>query len=333
MLIVGAFAFLLTLLEAQEGVGLVESAPVSFDWSALASLKTLQPEFVRGRLFVQHMDGPLNTTYSVYAQDGQLISRFKIDLPGVQQTIGGRITPLVNTDGYVAIAIAVQGSERVATLCFLDKSGKLLKVVKTSPFWPFLLTVADDGTIWAFGAAGSDENPNSDAPLVYQFSNAGDVLGSSVPRKLFGQDPPFELSADLGVAVIRSAGKRVVLYSPHTYQLLGLALDRSIIDSYTIKPPEVERRGRKTAGMMKMMGLTVTNEGTVYARLTGGDGTGLYRLDRAAKRWIPLPSDVMEKVRSYSLIGSTADELALIPATPHRQFVNLKRIRLTTLTP
>jgi len=181
MLIVGAFAFLLTLLEAQEGVGLVESAPVSFDWSALASLKTLQPEFVRGRLFVQHMDGPLNTTYSVYAQDGQLISRFKIDLPGVQQTIGGRITPLVNTDGYVAIAIAVQGSERVATLCFLDKSGKLLKVVKTSPFWPFLLTVADDGTIWAFGAAVPMRTLTATPPSFINFLTLVTYLGHQFP--------------------------------------------------------------------------------------------------------------------------------------------------------
>ena len=75
------------------------------------------------------------------------------------------------------------------------------------------------------------------------------------------------------------------------------------------------------------MGLVVTDEGTVYARLTGGDGTGLYRLDRAAQRWMPLPPAVMDKVRSYSLIGSTGDEIALIPATPSQQSVNVKWIR------
>jgi len=324
---VGVFVFALNLMQAQESVNVVESTPVSFDWSAQPSLKTLQPEFARGRLFVQHMDGPSDTTYSVYARDGRLVGRFKVDLPDVQQTIGGRIAPLVSTDGYVAIAIAIQGSERVATLCILDRSGKVLRIVKTNSFWPYLITVADDGTIWAFGAAGSDENPKTDAHLVYQFSSAGELLGTSVPRSLFGQDPPFELSPDLGVAVITSAGKRVVLYSPHTYQLLELTLDRSIVGSYTIKPPEVERLGQKTSGTMKLMGLAVTDEGTVYARLTGGDGTGLYRLDRAAQRWMPLPPAVMDKVRSYSLIGSTGDEIALIPATPRQQSVNVKWIR------
>lgn len=76
------------------------------------------------------------------------------------------------------------------------------------------------------------------------------------------------------------------------------------------------------------MGLAVMDDGTVYARLTRGDGTGLYKLDRAARLWIPLPPEVMDKVRSYSLIGGTGDELALIPATPHRLSVSLKRIRL-----
>ena len=77
--------------------------------------------------------------------------------------------------------------------------------------------------------------------------------------------------------------------------MLELTLDRSIVGSYTIKPPEVERLGQKTSGTMKLMSLAVTDEGTVYVRLTGGDGTGLHRLDGTAQRWMPLPPAVMEK--------------------------------------
>ena len=140
MFMVGVFVFALNLMQAQESVNVVESTPVSFDWSAQPSLKTLQPEYARGKLFVQHMDGPSDTTYSVYTRDGRLVGRFKVDLPDVQQMIGGRIAPLVSTDGYVAIAIAIHGSEGVATLRFLDRSGKSVKDSQNQSF----LAVSDN---------------------------------------------------------------------------------------------------------------------------------------------------------------------------------------------
>jgi len=52
---VGVFVFALNLMQAPERFDVVES---TFDWSAQPSLKTLQAEFARGRLFVQQMDGP-----------------------------------------------------------------------------------------------------------------------------------------------------------------------------------------------------------------------------------------------------------------------------------
>ncbi len=79
---------------------------------------------------------------------------------------------------------------------------------------------------------------------------------------------------------------------------------------------------------MRLMGLAVTDHGVVYARLTGGDGTGIYELDRVNKRWIPLPPVVIDKVRTYSLIGSTGEDLALIPAAPRQQSVDVKWIRV-----
>ena len=165
----------------------------------------------------------------------------------------------------------------------------------------------------------------------FKLSTSGSLLPSAdaaVARRLFGQNAPFELSPDLGVAALSSAGKRMILYSPHTFQLLELALDRSIIGSYTIKPPGIQRLGQKTSEPMKLMGLTATNEGTVYARLTGGDATGVYELDRTASRWVPLPPVMMDKLRAYSLIGSTGEELAIIPAAPSQGSVGVEWIRV-----
>jgi len=106
----------------------------------------------------------------------------------------------------------------------------------------------------------------------FKLSTSGSLLPSAdaaVARRLFGQNAPFELSPDLGVAALSSAGKRMILYSPHTFQLLELALDRSIIGSYTIKPPGIQRLGQKTSEPMKLMGLTATNVGTLTASHDG----------------------------------------------------------------
>src|SRR5881628_542744 len=108
----------------------IDSGPVVFDWSSLGSLKTLMPHFTGGMLAIRHMVGTSDTTYSLYSRDGTLASRFRIDIPEAQETIGGSIAPFWDGSGYVAVAIAVNGSERVSTLCFIDRGGKLQKVVR-----------------------------------------------------------------------------------------------------------------------------------------------------------------------------------------------------------
>jgi hypothetical protein len=302
---------------------------VVFDWSAVAEPRTLMPELTGDMLIVRHIGGPSDIRYSLYARDGTLASRFKIEIPGAQETISHTIAPLADGTGYVAVAVAVNGVERAAALCLLDSRGRLNKVVRTDPFWPYFVAVASDGTIWAFGTTGPEDIPNSDAPTLYHFSKAGELLSRMLPRRLFGEKPPFELSDELGVPALRAAGDHVVLYSPHTCQLIELSLDGTVVSSKVIKLPNQQRAGVAQSRSMSVAGLVLTRRGVIYARLAGGDGTGLYELDGANQRWVALPEELMAKVRGYSLIGSTGDDVALIPTGPRNFSVAVEWLHLT----
>ncbi len=84
---------------------------------------------------------------------------------------------------------------------------------------------------------------------------------------------------------------------------------------------------------MGLTGLSITDKGVIYARLNGGDNTGLYELDRHNQRWAPLPKQLMEQVRDYSLIGCQGEDLALIPAGGRGQQFQQFPVKWIRLTP
>jgi hypothetical protein len=291
--------------------------------------ETLLPEFRSGMLLLRHRGaGGNGPHYSVYSREGKLIARFRLDLPGADRTLAGAFAPA--DDGYVAIGIAIRGAERVASLCFLDRRGKLLKVVKTSPAGLVSLSVAPDRTVWGLGGIGPEDRPESEDPVLFQFSMEGKLLGTALPRRLFGQESPLEPEPGKGNPALASAANRVVVYAPGNYQLFELGLDRKLLASYTIRPPNRYRDGQPAADLMTVSAVTVTNQGAVYGLLRGGDRSGIYELDRLQKRWVALPPDLLERFGAVSLIGSDGNQLALVPAGPRG--TNLP-VTLVTLTP
>ncbi|HSB17535.1 MAG TPA: hypothetical protein VLE22_24005 [Bryobacteraceae bacterium] len=308
---------------------IAESQPVVLDAGSAAYMFTFMPRLAGGTVILEHRAGPSEPAYSIYSRDGKLQARFRIDLPDASETIDSRIAPLRDGSGFVAGAIAVNGLDRAFKLCFLDRDGKLKKVVPISPYWPTHLAVAADGTIWGFGSASRDDKPASDNPVVFHVSSSGELLGTALPRKLFGSEPPHELRPESGPAFLASGGSRVAVYSPQTRQLFELGLDRKVIGSYVIPLPEQQRAGQSLARPMGLAGLAITDQGTIYAKLNGGDDAGLYELDRPNQRWTPLPEELMNQVRAYSLIGCQGEDLALTPAGRRGQQFPVKWIRLT----
>jgi len=216
---------------AQEATLVTESGPVVVDLGSTAYMVTFMPHFAGGTVILRHRAVASEPAYSVYSRDGNVVARFRIDIPEASETIGSSVAPLRDGSGYVAVAIAVNGLDRVSTLCFLDRRGTLKKVVPTSPLLPAHLTIANDGTIWGFGGAGPEDRPTSEDPVVFHYSADGKLLGTALPRKLFGSEPPYEVWRQSGPAFLVSESNRVAVYSPQMRQLFELGLDRKVIGS------------------------------------------------------------------------------------------------------
>ncbi|HEX8984008.1 MAG TPA: hypothetical protein VF767_01200 [Bryobacteraceae bacterium] len=266
----------------------------------MAAPITLAPQFARGRLVATHVTGREKQSFSVYSTDGRLVKRIHVEIPGAGRTIQSAVLPV--KDGYVALAIAVRGSERDSVLCFLDRDGRLLKTAETRPFSPELITVAADGCIWGFGSTNHADVPTSDVPVLYRFSPSGEALNKLLPRNLFGDFPPFAAGPDdTGMPALISAGNRVVLYAPQTRSLYEIGLDGQVLGSYVVRIPD----------NLHPLRLAVTEDGAIYARLVGGPARGIYELDRANSSWAAAPSDAMAAFASAALLGSDGDDLVL----------------------
>ena len=171
-----------TYTQAQEGQLIAESNPVRFDWSEAGAVRTLMPQFAAGMLILPHRAGLSDPQFSLYSRDAKLVARVRVDIPEAGRTAVNGITPLRNGSGFAVSAMAISGSERVGVLCLLDASGKLRKIVKTDPFTPDLIALAPDGTIWTFGAVDHENDPASPANVLYHFTEAGELMGSALPR-------------------------------------------------------------------------------------------------------------------------------------------------------
>lgn len=108
-----------------------------------------------------------------------------------------------SSDGKLAPFIAIKASRQRDT-----------QLIRTFPYWPVLLSVAPDGTIWTTGEemtsdrklSGDGVNPNGD--VVRHFDRSGKLIGSAIPRQTVS--PPFRDSH--GYLVAKS--DRIGWYSP-----------------------------------------------------------------------------------------------------------------------
>jgi hypothetical protein len=79
---------------------------------------------------------------------------------------------------------------------------------------------------------------------------------------------------------------------------------------------------------MMMMALALTESGAIYGHLGGGQNSGLYELDRSRQSWVPTATEVMEKVRRHTLLGSDGEDLVFCPTGPRGTGIDINRIRL-----
>jgi hypothetical protein len=171
------------VLAADAGYVLTSSTPST--WTSVVTGGSWR--WSHGAFILVDMVAPLTKTFTVVDRDGFISSAWNFSIPetshlwvlGYDRDPAGDLVAAgraYSYDGKLAPFIAIKPAK-----------GGEVQIIRTYPYWPALLAVAPDGTIWTAGYemtyertyTGDGVNRNGDA--IRHFDRTGKLLGSAVP--------------------------------------------------------------------------------------------------------------------------------------------------------
>lgn len=167
-----------------------------------------------------------------------------------------------------------------------------------------------EGTIWCLGTDVVKRNNDEDYDLVYRFDAAGDLLGSSLPRSVFPENPgPLSvLKRPSGYGGFLPGDGKIRLWLPAVAELITFDVDGRVLDRLVLPTVEDLLQAR----------LVTAPDNEVYAVLTTGADAkdsdtwthGLFRLTDDGATWTPLEDPSFRLPIRITLVG--ADETGII---------------------
>ena len=239
-------------------------------------------EWSHGAFVVVEMIDPLVKSFTVLDRDGSA-SFYDFSIPdtthiwvhGFDRDYAGNLVfagRATSSEGRYAPFIAIK-----------PRDGSETRLIRTYPYWPVLLCVAPDGSIWTTGeemtpegkSSGPGVNPNGD--VVRHFDQSGRLIGSAVPRQTVL--PGWRSAQGYLVATTRQIG----WYSPVRGQGAYVELDPSL-DGYKVYKGVPDEKGQAA-------GFALTDSGKVFVTHYTPNKQATYALDRASNQWteVPLP--------------------------------------------
>lgn len=286
--------------------------------------RSFVPRFQRGFMLWRHPKTPAGPDITIRNMEGGQALELKVEVPETRETYPQSVSPLPGQRGFVVAAATWNlNGTRSSWLLFYSPKGEFLSRKKITPFYVGELTVAEDGTIWAFGLPGKAQQPDSPEPTLLQFSPDGFVLRSLMPRNAFGgEEPPCDGGVPgYGRCEIQAAKGRVVAYAPRAEVVIEWLEEEETVKAYRVARP----MGRSGAAA-GISGLAVTDLGEILA---SADGI-IFRLDRGSQRWIPVAEEELP-ARTWRLFGASGDSVLvngdssdpfhfrLVPWAPRRE--------------
>jgi hypothetical protein len=183
----------------------------------------------------------------------------------------------------------------------------MTQLIRTAPYHPYRVAIADDGSIWTQGIdalqsapVGSKHptedvmEPYSDSGFLRHFDPNGKLLGSFVAQSTVTS--MFHLTGAGGY--LSTAGNRVGWFFQEEKRYIEIGPDGSVLDLTRIELPGNES---------KVDGIALTPSGNVFAAVNSHRSNvhSVCVLDRTTKTWIP----VRQEGSFVSVYGSDGDIL------------------------
>ncbi len=193
-------------------------------------------------------------SYRVYVLDGSANARGEVLASA----------SVLRNDGTVAHVLAIYA-----------RSGTVERVIPTNPLVPSYVCFGPKDEIWTFGIDSAAVAAGRDRDLLQRYDRSGKLLGSSlaIEQVIAGSQGAY------GATVLGATSQQVWLFVGATGEWLDVLPDGSV--AARLKPLPAH------AGQ-QLSNAAMTESGAVFARMSGAEIGGLYRLDRADARWVPV---------------------------------------------
>jgi len=251
---------------------------------------------------------PLIADVWLFDESGNRVNNVRLSIPNASLV---RVTDAAaSPDGRIAIlsSAATAEGQLAPFIAWMDSSGRLDKVVRTTPFVAHRIVFAKDGTLWAVGHLYNDQH-STDVPkhdVVWQFGSDGRMLRSLLPSNSFSHPFPSATSW------LTASANTIAVYFERTSELVEIdSTSGKLLGRWTVPVPA--RSAGEIAGSVG--GIALTSSGDVVMVISSEDEKrvarpGFFRFDRQSGTLIPLDTS---KVAAYTmLLGADGDRLVLM---------------------
>ncbi len=249
-----------------------------------------------------------------YDRNGKQVFNLPLTIPdAVRRNVYSYARGAEGTFAACGLAYAADGRQ-APYLAWVSADGTQQKVIRTSPYHPFLVAVAPDGTLWTVGRELNSElgekGVNLNAGVLRHYDREGRMLDSFLPRS--GFKDPVVLGSSGHLAVSRD---RVGWLCENAESIEGSAyIEINSLREITRYPlPKIPGSAAPVA-IYSSMGMSLNGEVFVVtdSRNKKDDGAPILTLDRSKSEWSKAPLPVTAKPNWVYIYGADQDFAFLV---------------------
>lgn len=256
------------------------------------------PKFSNGwTLFYEHNPPKV----IAYDSDGRLKFESSFAMKGVKQLM--IVDLAASVSGKVVICASVTSDsdeQRAAVLIWVNPSGTVEKVVRTSPFGASRVVFGPGDQVWALGLVrGTDGKSDQPHDVLRMYDQSGVLIKTALPRQGFAKNPVS------GAIMITTNDRFGILSSPNQ-QYVEFDWSGKELGRWRFEFPANHRPDIIGAGLTSTGELVVANTGIA------GKESVSYRFDRSNGQLIP-STHLSERdgVRYIQVLGSEGNRLVI----------------------
>ncbi len=251
----------------------------------------------------------LPPTFYTLDREGRLVSSVTVSMPDAGHVVVvGSDRREDNSIVFIGQAWSAYG-QPAPFIALISADSSTQRAMRTAPYWPYMLSIAPDGTFWTLGFEMVNHNTSApeldpNAGVLRHFDRAGKLLGSALPQSHFVKDSASEFRLTSGY--IATTRNRIGWYGPATgrgSQYVEIDSDSMTMHTYPGLPDLPE------SSLLVCFSLTESGNAFLSLYDNAAQRSTTFMFDRAALKWLPMKGPAASASRGSHLIGVDGEQL------------------------